>query len=193
ILSPLPPPPPPPLFPYTTLFRSAATLGAGRLTTFTHVTLPLVAPGIAAGAVLFWARALGEFGATIMFAGNYPGITQTMPLAVYRTLEGGDLEGAIVLGLVSLTVSFGILATRVRLASYERSQHRQRAGHHTKRVALTRALAVHQKLLLLDAPLAALDAGTRVDTRAELQRHLTEHDGATLLVTHDPLDALVLA
>ena len=57
----------------------AATLGADRWTTFRRVTLPLVAPGVAAGAVLCWARALGEFGATITFAGNFPGTTQTMP------------------------------------------------------------------------------------------------------------------
>jgi molybdate transport system permease protein len=89
--------------------EAAATLGAGRWTTFTHVTLPLVAPGIAAGAVLCWARALGEFGATITFAGNFPGRTQTMPLAVYLALET-DLQAAIVLSLVLLTVSVGILA-----------------------------------------------------------------------------------
>ncbi|MEU7924072.1 ABC transporter permease [Micromonospora sp. NPDC049107] len=89
--------------------EAAATLGASRWTTFTHVTLPLVAPGIAAGAVLCWARALGEFGATITFAGNYPGRTQTMPLAVYLALET-DLESAIVLSLVLLIVSVGILA-----------------------------------------------------------------------------------
>lgn len=90
--------------------EAAATLGAGRWTTFTHVTLPLVAPGIAAGAVLCWARALGEFGATITFAGNYPGVTQTMPLAVYQTMESGDLEGAVVLSLILLVVSVTILA-----------------------------------------------------------------------------------
>jgi molybdate transport system permease protein len=89
--------------------EAAATLGAGRWTTFTHVTLPLVAPGIAAGAVLCWARALGEFGATITFAGNFPGRTQTMPLAVYLALET-DLQAAIVLSLILLTVSVGILA-----------------------------------------------------------------------------------
>ncbi|MCX5065332.1 ABC transporter permease [Micromonospora lupini] len=89
--------------------EAAATLGAGRWTTFTHVTLPLVTPGLAAGAVLCWARALGEFGATITFAGNYPGRTQTMPLAVYLALET-DLESAIVLSLVLLIVSVGILA-----------------------------------------------------------------------------------
>ncbi|MBW6432812.1 ABC transporter permease [Actinoplanes hulinensis] len=90
--------------------EAAATLGSNRWTTFTHVTLPLVAPGIAAGAVLCWARALGEFGATITFAGNYPGITQTMPLAVYQTMESGDLEGAVVLSLILLIVSVAILA-----------------------------------------------------------------------------------
>ncbi len=89
--------------------EAAATLGAGRWTTFTHVTLPLVAPGVAAGAVLCWARALGEFGATITFAGNFPGRTQTMPLAVYLALET-DLEAAIVLSLVLLVVSVAILA-----------------------------------------------------------------------------------
>ncbi|MGN9806549.1 ABC transporter permease [Micromonospora sp. L32] len=89
--------------------EAAATLGAGRWTTFTHVTLPLIAPGVAAGAVLCWARALGEFGATITFAGNYPGRTQTMPLAVYLALET-DLDAAIVLSLILLTVSVAILA-----------------------------------------------------------------------------------
>jgi molybdate transport system permease protein len=86
----------------------AATLGAGRWTTFRRVTLPLVAPGIAAGAVLCWARALGEFGATITFAGNFPGTTQTMPLAVYLALQR-DPEAAIVLSLVLLAVSLATL------------------------------------------------------------------------------------
>ena len=89
--------------------EAAATLGASRWATFTRVTLPLVAPGIAAGAVLCWARALGEFGATITFAGNFPGRTQTMPLAVYLALET-DLQAAIVLSLILLTVSVTILA-----------------------------------------------------------------------------------
>lgn len=88
--------------------EAAATLGAGRWTSFRRVTLPMVAPGIAAGAVLCWARALGEFGATITFAGNFPGRTQTMPLAVYLALET-DLQAAIVLSLVLLTVSVAIL------------------------------------------------------------------------------------
>jgi molybdate transport system permease protein len=90
--------------------EAAATLGARRWTTFRRVTLPLVAPGIAAGAVLCWARALGEFGATITFAGNYPGRTQTMPLAVYLVLED-NLQDAIVLSLILLAVSVTILVS----------------------------------------------------------------------------------
>ncbi|MFC0864278.1 ABC transporter permease [Sphaerimonospora cavernae] len=90
--------------------EAAATLGASRWTVFRRITLPLVGPGIVAGAVLCWARALGEFGATITFAGNFPGTTQTMPLAVYLALET-DPEAAIVLSLVLLAVCVAVLAT----------------------------------------------------------------------------------
>ncbi len=89
--------------------EAAATLGASRFTAFRRVTLPLIAPGIAAGSVLAWARALGEFGATITFAGNFPGRTQTMPLAVYLALQS-DPEAAIALSLVLLAVSVAVLA-----------------------------------------------------------------------------------
>ncbi|MGW5639748.1 ABC transporter permease [Streptomyces sp. NPDC003832] len=89
--------------------EAAMTLGASRFTAFRRVTLPLIAPGVAAGAVLAWARALGEFGATITFAGNFPGRTQTMPLAVYLALQS-DPEAAIALSLVLLAVSVAVLA-----------------------------------------------------------------------------------
>ncbi|MFI2205170.1 molybdate ABC transporter permease subunit [Streptomyces sp. NPDC020192] len=89
--------------------EAATTLGASRFTAFRRVTLPLIAPGIAAGAVLAWARALGEFGATITFAGNFPGRTQTMPLAVYLALQN-DPDAAISLSLVLLAVSIAVLA-----------------------------------------------------------------------------------
>jgi len=82
---------------------------------------------------------------------------------------------------------------RVGLAEYADRKPRQLSGGQAQRVALARALAVNPALLLLDEPLAALDARTRLETRAELHRHLSAHPGATLLVTHDPLDALVLA
>ena len=87
---------------------AARTLGAGRWLVFRRVTLPLIAPSVFAGAVLCWARALGEFGATITFAGNLPGTTQTLPLAVYIALETRP-EVAIMLSLVLLGVSLFIL------------------------------------------------------------------------------------
>ena len=86
----------------------AATLGADRWTTFRRVTLPLAMPGVVAGVVLSWARSLGEFGATIAFAGNYPGTTRTMPLAVYTALQG-DPDGALVLSVILLLVSLAVL------------------------------------------------------------------------------------
>ncbi len=88
---------------------AAATLGASRWLTFRRVTLPLVAPGVTAGAALSFARALGEFGATITFAGNFPGVTRTMPLSVYLALET-DPDAAIVLSVVLLAVSVVVLA-----------------------------------------------------------------------------------
>ena len=90
---------------------AARTLGASRWDVFRTVTMPLVRPSLTAGAVLAWARALGEFGATITFAGNLPGSTQTLPLFVYVTLNGSDPDGAIILSLVLLGVSVVVLAT----------------------------------------------------------------------------------
>ncbi|PFG33823.1 ABC transporter permease [Sanguibacter antarcticus] len=90
------------------LAEAAATLGASRLHIFLHVTLPTLAPALLAGAVLCWARALGEFGATITFAGNLPGSTQTMPLAVYLALQS-DPDTAVALSLVLLTVAVLVL------------------------------------------------------------------------------------
>ena len=87
---------------------AAATLGATRWYTFRHVTLPLAAPGVLAGAVLCWARALGEFGATITFAGSFPGTTRTMPIEVYLALQR-DPAAALGLSLLLLTVSVAVL------------------------------------------------------------------------------------
>jgi molybdate transport system permease protein len=87
---------------------AAATLGASRWTIFRRITLPHAAPSIVAGAVLCWARALGEFGATVTFAGNLQGRTQTMPLAVYLALES-DRDAAIALSMVLIAVSLAVL------------------------------------------------------------------------------------
>jgi molybdate transport system permease protein len=89
----------------------AATLGASSWTTFRRVTLPAIAPGVIAGGVLSWARALGEFGATITFAGSFPGTTRTLPLAAYAAMGAGELDTAIVLSLLLLSVSVAVLIT----------------------------------------------------------------------------------
>lgn len=88
--------------------EAAATLGARRWTVLRRVTLPLIGPALLAGAILAWARALGEFGATITFAGNLPGVTQTLPLAVYAALDS-DRDAAIALSLTLLVASLTVL------------------------------------------------------------------------------------
>ncbi len=88
--------------------QAAATLGAGRLTVLWRVTLPMIAPSLRAGAVLAWARSLGEFGATVTFAGNLQGRTQTLPLAVFVTLES-DRDAAVAISLVLVAVSLVVL------------------------------------------------------------------------------------
>lgn len=90
------------------LEQAAATLGASRWRIFRTVTLPAIRPALAAGMALCWARGLGEFGATITFAGNRAGRTQTMPLAIYEAINV-DMEAAITLGLVLLAVSLILL------------------------------------------------------------------------------------
>ncbi len=94
----------------------ARTLGASRGEVFLRIALPLAAPGLIAGAAMSWARALGEFGATLMFAGNLVGKTQTLTLAVYTTFES-DMRAAQALSLVLVVVAFAllfVLTTRAR-------------------------------------------------------------------------------
>lgn len=88
---------------------ASATLGMGPLRTFAFVTVPLAAPALIAGAVLCWARALGEFGATIMLAGNLAGVSQTLPLAVYLNLESGSLPVATALSVVLIAFSLVVV------------------------------------------------------------------------------------
>jgi molybdate transport system permease protein len=90
------------------LERVAYTLGHSAFSTFLRVTVPLALPALLGGAVMAWARALGEFGATIMFAGNLIGRTQTMPLAIYIAMES-DLTAALVLSAILVVVSFSVL------------------------------------------------------------------------------------
>ena len=100
------------------LEQAASLDGAGALGVFRFVTLPLTLPALFGGAMMTWARALGEFGATIIFAGSFPGRTETMPLAIYLGFEF-DLNEALTLALVLLVLSFGVLLL-VRLALRQR-------------------------------------------------------------------------
>lgn len=87
---------------------AATTLGASQFTVFRRVALPMIGPSLRAGIVLAWARALGEFGATITFAGNLPGRTQSLPLAVFVALES-DRDAAVAISLILVMVSFVVL------------------------------------------------------------------------------------
>ena len=98
------------------LEQVATTLGVSKSRVFATVTTPLALPALLGGAVMTWARALGEFGATIMFAGNFRGRTQTMPLAVYTTLESGRLDAALALSVILIFVSFAVLLAFKSLA-----------------------------------------------------------------------------
>lgn len=106
----------------TKLEDAARSLGASRSMVFRRVTLPLIWPSLIAGTVLTWSRALGEFGATITFAGNLPGVTQTTPLAIYISQSSGQLDTAIALSLVLVAVSLVVMiGTRNRSRAGSRS------------------------------------------------------------------------
>jgi molybdate transport system permease protein len=101
--------------------QTARTLGASSLRTLTRVILPMTAGGLVSGAVMTFGRALGEFGATIMFAGNLPGVTQTMPLAVYVGMES-NVNVGLTISIVLVIISFGIMIA-VRLIQKGRAKH----------------------------------------------------------------------
>lgn len=88
--------------------EAARTMGSSGMHTFLHVTIPLASSGLVSGVIMAWARALGEFGATIMFAGNMPGRTQTMPLAIYSSMEG-DMTAALSISIILIAISFGVI------------------------------------------------------------------------------------
>jgi molybdate transport system permease protein len=101
--------------------QTARTLGASPLRILTQITLPLTAGGLVSGAVMTFGRALGEFGATIMFAGNLPGVTQTMPLAVYVGMEGNFMVG-LTISIILVLISFAIMIA-VRLLATKEVSH----------------------------------------------------------------------
>lgn len=90
------------------LENAARTLGASRVYTFSHVILPIAVNGLISGAIMAFARSLGEFGATIMFAGNFQGRTQTMPLAIYTAMQG-DLNVSLCISIILVAISFLVI------------------------------------------------------------------------------------
>jgi len=102
------------------LLAASRTLGAGPFRTFRRIALPLAAPGLAVGSSLAFARGLGEFGATIMFAGSLQGQTQTLPLAIYAELDQ-DFDAAIAIGALLVLVSIAVLLAVKLLPSWTRS------------------------------------------------------------------------
>ncbi len=96
--------------------HAARTLGASPVRTFFSVTVPIALNGLVTGAILSWARALGEFGATIMFAGNFQGRTQTMPLAIYMAMNI-DLNAALILSIILVIISFVVIVAIKMLTS----------------------------------------------------------------------------
>jgi molybdate transport system permease protein len=107
----------------------ARTLGASPRQAFLTVAVPIALPGLLGGAALAWARALGEFGATLLFAGNLPGVTQTMPLAIYAALES-DVRAALAIALVLAAVAFLLLlALRLGPDAVKRARRRRVTRH----------------------------------------------------------------
>jgi molybdate transport system permease protein len=91
------------------LLQAARTLGASEWRVFRRIVIPLAAPGLLAGTILSFARALGEFGATLMLAGDIPGRTETIPLAIYFAVEAGDMRRAIIWSAIDVTISLALL------------------------------------------------------------------------------------
>jgi len=92
-----------------TILAAARTLGLSERSIFWRIMMPMAAPGAAGGTILGFARALGEFGATLMIAGNIPGRTQTIPVAIYFAAEGGDMNSALLWVMVIVSISFAVI------------------------------------------------------------------------------------
>ena len=117
------------------MLEAARTLGASEWEVFVAVALPLVWPGILAGTVLSFARALGEFGATLMLAGNIPGRTQTIPVAIYFAIEAGDTRQALGWAAVVLVISLAVLAAMGAWTRYQRAYLARGFGGDARRAA----------------------------------------------------------
>jgi molybdate transport system permease protein len=101
--------------------------GASEIEVFRHITVPIAGSALASGLVMSWARSLGEFGATIMFAGNVEGRTQTLPLVVYGEFQGGDLDASIAAAAILVLAAFGVLVA-VRVMHWGRALDLRNVG-----------------------------------------------------------------
>lgn len=137
------------------ILHAARTLGASEGTVFWQVTLPLATPGIMAGTILAFARALGEFGATLMLAGNIPGKTETIPMAIFFAVEAGNMGEALVWVLIILAISLGAIAL---VNFWSKFQH-----PHQK------PLTLHREAVTLDSGFSATDSGLFL----EIHKHLS--------------------
>lgn len=115
----------------TNIEDAARTLGASEGTVFWRITIPMAWPGIAAGTILAFARSLGEFGATLMLAGNIPGRTQTIPVAIYFLVEGGRQQQALIWVLVILLISF----VSIVALNYWKKYQRRFSSHPVREVS----------------------------------------------------------
>jgi molybdate transport system permease protein len=107
--------------------RAAHTLGASGTATFFRVTAPIALNGLVSGALMTWARALGEFGATLIFAGNFQGVTQTMPLAIYTALNS-DLDAAVHIAVILVLICFAVIITVKVLALREKNIDKEKTA-----------------------------------------------------------------
>lgn len=103
------------------LINAAKTMGVSDMKIFFRITVPLAWPGIAAGVVLAFARALGEFGATLMIAGNIPGKTQTIPIAIYFSAEGGDMKTAMIWVILIFFISLSTMLLMNYWSEYQKN------------------------------------------------------------------------
>lgn len=116
------------------------TLGVTRMRTFWRITIPLASPGLLTGAALSWGRALGEFGATMMFAGNFQGKTQTLPLAIYTAMQSG-IKSAIAMSALLLFISFILLLLVVLIGRLSSSEMKKKGGESRAVVSLSKKTA----------------------------------------------------
>src|SRR4028118_367033 len=143
------------------LLNAARTLGASEWQVFWRIMLPLAWPGILAGTILAFARALGEFGATLMLAGSIPGQTQTIPMAIFFAAEAGDMGQALVWVLIILAISLGVISG---VNFWSESQHRYKKYSTLNREPETR----NREPVTLDSRFWTPDSGLLIDIHKQL-------------------------